>query len=172
MRKIKYKENSTDYYQTYIDIGACEKHYKNLPLYEEEIISYVHWYSDFINYPLGVQMLTINYYLLQLNTERYIPDTLNTKIIKNRDILTRFIQNWFEVDTQFFKGLDFNWEDINDEIVDKIENIEGDILKVKFKDGSSICFIDDDNTIQSFYVKEIEYEKLKQEFVTILEILK
>lgn len=49
---------------------------------------------------------------------------------------------------------------------------EGVNSEVNFKDGSSISFLDENDTIQSFYVKEIEYKKLKQEFVTILEILK
>ena len=172
MRKIKYKENISDSYETYVDIGSCEKNYDFLPLYEDEEISYVQWYSEFVNYPLGVQMMTINYYLLQLNTEDFIPEPLNKKITDNRDLLNRFNRNWFEEDPSFFKGLDLNWEDVNDEVIDKIENEEGEIIEVNFNDGSSICFLDKEDTIQSFYVKEIEYEKLKQEFVTILDILK
>lgn len=172
MRRIKYKENISDSYETYVDIGSCEKHYEFLPLYEDDVISYVQWYSEFVNYPLGVQMMTINYYLLQLNTEDFIPEPLNKKITENRNLLNRFNRNWFEEDPPFFKGLDLNWEDLNDEVIDKIENEEGEIIEVNFNDGSSICFLDKEDTIQSFYVKEIEYEKLKQEFVTILEILK
>jgi hypothetical protein len=172
MRKIKYKDKSTNHYQTYVDIGACEKHYDFLPLYEEEVITYNNWYLEFIKYPLGVQMLTLHYYLLKFNSDDFLPETLHKKIIENIDTLSRFNKTWFEEDAPFFKGLDLNWEEINDEVINKIENEEGEIIEVNFKDGSSICFLDEDDTIQSFYVKEIEYEKLKREFVTILEILK
>jgi len=168
MRKIKYRVNHTDQYHTYIDIGACEKHYDFLPLYEDVVISYNNWYLDFIKYPLGVQMLTLHYYLLQFNSEGFIPETLNKKIIENIDFLNRFNNTWFEEDAPFFKGLDLNWEDINDEIAKKIENKDGVTSEVYFKDGSSLCFMDEDDTIQSFYVKEIEYEKLKQEIDKIL----
>ena len=172
MRIIKYKKNISDSYETYVDIGACGKHYDYLPLIDEELISYDDWYSAFINYPLGVQMLTLHYYLLQFSSDGFIQETLFKKITENLDILNRFNKTWFEEDAPFFRGLDLNWEDINDEVMDKIENEEGEIIEVNFKDGSSISFLDEDDTIQSFYVKEIEYEKLKQEFVTILEILK
>ena len=172
MRKIKYKEKITDQYHVYIDIGACEKHFDFLPLYEKEVITYNNWYLDFIKYPLGVQMLTLHYYLLQFNSDGFMPETLNKKIIENIDILNRFNKTWFEEDAPFFKGLDLNWEGINNDIAEKIENKEGVISEVYFKDGSSLCFLNEDDTIQSFYVKEIEYEKLKPEFDTILEILK
>jgi hypothetical protein len=172
MRKIKYRVNHTVEYQIYVDIGSCEKHYEFLPLYEEELITYNNWYLDFIKYPLGVQMLTLHYYLLQFNSDNFIPETLNRKIIENIDTLSRFNKTWFDEDAPFFKGLDLNWEEINDEILKKIENKEGVNSEVNFKDGSSISFLDENDTIQSFYVKEIEYKKLKQEFVTILEILK
>jgi hypothetical protein len=172
VRKIKYKEKITDQYHTYIDIGACEKYYDFLPLYDDEVITYNNWYLDFIKYPLGVQMLTLHYYLLKFNSDGFMPETLNKKIIENIDILNRFNKTWFEEDAPFFKGLDLNWEGINNDIAEKIENKEGVISEVYFKDGSSICFLNEDDTIQSFYVKEIEYEKLKTEFDTILEILK
>ena len=168
MRKIKYKENHADEYLIYVDIGSCEKHYNFLPLYEDDVISYNDWYSAFINYPLGVQMLTIHYYLLQLKAEDYIPEKLNTKIIESRDLLNRFNRTWFQEDIPFFKGLDLNWEGINDEIADTIQNEEGIISKVNFKDGSSLCFLDEDDTIQSFYVNETEYKNIKQEIDKIL----
>jgi hypothetical protein len=172
MRKIKYKEKTSYNYQTYIDIGACEKHYDFLPLFEEDKISYNEWYFDFVNLSLGEQMLTVHYYLLQFNSDNYIPETLHKKILENKDILNRFNRTWFEEDAPFFKGLDLNWEDINDEVIDKIENEEGEIIEVNFNDGSSLCFFDEDDTIQSFYVKEKDFEMLKNEFDTILEILK
>lgn len=172
MRKIKYKDKSIENYHTYIDIGSCEKNFENLPLYKEESISYGDWFSEFISCPLGVQMLTIHYYFLQYTFGAYLPETLYGKIKESKDLLNSFNKIWFEEDAPFFKGLDLNWGGINDDIEDKIENEEGYIKQVIFKNGSTICFLDDDNTLQSFYVKEIEYEKLKQEFDTILELLK
>ena len=172
MRKIKYKKTISDNYQIYVDIGACEKHYDFLPLYKEELISYNDWYFDFLKYPLGVQMLSIHYYLLQFNSESYVPEIINKKILENKDFLNEFNRTWFEEDVPFFKGLDLNWEDIDDEIAETVENENGIISEINFKNGSSLYFLDEDDTIQSFYVKEKEHENLKKEFVKILVKLK
>ena len=172
MRKINYKDKISDNYQVYIDIGACEKHYDFLPLYKEEVISYNDWYLDFIKYPLGVQMLTIHYYLLQFNSDGYVPEIFIKKIIENKDFFNGFNRTWFEEDAPFFKGLDLNWEDIDEEIIDTVENENGFILEVRFKNGASLCFLDEDDTIQSFYIKEKEHENLKKEIDKILVKLK
>jgi hypothetical protein len=172
MRKIKYKKTISDNYQIYVDIGACEKHYDFLPLYKEELISYNDWYFDFLKYPLGVQMLSIHYYLLQFNSESYVPEIINKKFLENKDFLNEFNRTWFEEDVPFFKGLDLNWEDINEEIAETVENENGIISEVNFKNGSSLYFLDEDDTIQSFYVKEKEHENLKKEFDKILVKLK
>ncbi len=102
MRIIKYKENISDSYETFVDIGACEKHYDFLPLYGDDLISYNDWYSDFINYPIRVQMLTIHYYLLQFNSDSYIPEPLNRKISEHKDFLNEFYRTWFEEEVPFF----------------------------------------------------------------------
>ena len=172
MRIIKYKEKQIDQYQEFIDIGSCEKHYDSLPLYNDEAVSYRDWYLNFRNYPLGVQMLTLHYYLLQYNSVGVMPESLYKKILEHKDFLNEFNRTWFEEDAPFFKGLDLNWEDINDEISEIIENDENFIFEVKFYDGSSICFLDEDDTIQSFYVRQNEYEQLKKDFDIILEVLK
>jgi hypothetical protein len=65
-----------------------------------------------------------------------------------------------------------NWEDRVKEIVDKVENENGIVLEVSFKDGSSLCFLDEDDTIQSFYVKEMDYENLLHEFNVVLKLIK
>lgn len=172
MRKIYYKETISDDYQLYVDIGSCEKHYDFLPLYDEDENSYNDWYLEFIKYPIGVQMLTIHYYLLQFNSDNYIPETLNKKILENKDFLNRFNRTWFDEDAPFFKGLDLNWEDIDEEIIDTVENENGIISEISFKNGSSLCYFDEDYTIQSFYVKEIDYENLFYEFNTVLDLIK
>jgi hypothetical protein len=172
MRIIKYKEKQIEQYQAFVDIGSCEKHYDSLPLYKEETVSYEDWYLDFINRPLGVQMLTLHYYLLQFNSVGIIPESLYKKILEHKDFLNEFNRTWFEEDAPFFKGLDLNREDINVDILEIIENDRGFISEVKFYNDSSICFIDEDDTIRSFYVKEKDFEMLKKEFDTILEILK
>lgn len=172
MRIIKYKEKQIEQYQAFVDIGSCEKHYDSLPLYKEETVSYEDWYIDFIKLPLGVKMLTLHYYLLQFNSVGVIPELLYKKILEHKDFLNKFDRTWFEEDAQFFKGLDLNWEDINDEISEIIEKDENIIYEVKFYDGSSICFLDEDDTIQSFYVRQNEYEQLKKDFEIILKVLK
>ena len=65
-----------------------------------------------------------------------------------------------------------NRDDIETKIVDSIENENGILLEVSFKNGSSLCFLDEDDTIKSFYVKEKDFENLRTEFNTIIDKLK
>ena len=53
-----------------------------------------------------------------------------------------------------------------------VENKNGILIEVSFKNGSSLCFLDEDDTFKSFYVKEKDFENLRIEFNTIIDKLK
>ncbi len=167
MRIINYKTSKDDEYHRYVDIGSCEKHYSFLPLYDDEKMTFDCWIGKFINQPLGVQMLTIHYYLYEINSESYIPIILKNKIVDNIDLFNSFISKWFDNELPNFKGLDLNKEGIEDEIVDE-NRIDS---SVKFYDGSSIEFLDENEKISSFYIKEIDYIILKNEYNLLLDKL-
>lgn len=171
MRIINYKTSNSDEYKRYVDIGSCEKHYSFLPLYSDEKMTYDSWIIEFIEQPLGVQILTIHYYLYEIKSESYIPLILKNKILDNIDLFNSFINKWFDNEAPNFKGLDLNNEGIEDEVIDKIEDENGIISSVKFSDGSSIEFLDENDNLLSFYIKEIEYLNLKNEFNILLDIL-
>lgn len=60
-----------------------------------------------------------------------------------------------------------------EEIIEsKIKNDLGYITEIKFKDGSEIKFLDEDVTIQSFYVIESDFELLKNQLISIVEKFK
>ncbi|MFM7018236.1 hypothetical protein [Flavobacterium sp.] len=168
MRKINYKSSRNNEYQRYVDIGSCEKHYSFLPLYDDEKMTFDCWINEFINQPLGVQMLTIHYYLYEINSESYIPIVLKKKLLDNMDLFKTFCNKWFNSDIPDFKGLDLNKEGIEDKIIDEIEDENGIISSVKFSDGSSLEFLDENDNIPSFYIKEIDYINLKNEFNLLL----
>lgn len=171
MRIINYKISKSDEYNRYVDIGSCEKHYSFLPLYDDEKMTYDSWIIEFIKQPLGVQILTIHYYLYEIKSESYIPLILKNKILDNIDLFNSFINKWFDKEAPNFKGLDLNNEGVEDEVIEKIEDENGIISSVKFSDGSSIVFLDENDKIPSFYIKETDYLNLKNEFNLILDKL-
>ena len=171
-RKILFKKRGQSKYFTYIDIGACEKHPDFLPLYEKSKTSYINWYQDFRLHPIGEQILTLHYYLLEFNSQSKLPKELNYRIAKNIDSLNEFNHKWFEPSAPIFNSLDLNWEDIENEVLKAKKNNEGIWTEIEFKDGSSIRFLDDDDQIRSFYVTEKEFEELKTKFNSVLNKLK
>ena len=67
-REIEYKVSPEDEFETYIDIGSCEKHYNFLSLFDpNKGKSYKEWYDDFKSLSYGEQLLHIHYYLLEYN---------------------------------------------------------------------------------------------------------
>jgi len=172
-RKILFKKKDQSDYFTYIDIGACERTSEALPLYKKNKVSYFKWYRDFRLYPIGVQMLTLHYYLLEFNSQTKLPKELNDRIAKNIDPLNEFNQKWFNPEAPFFNSLDLNWEDIDEEVLKAKKNDEDNFTEIEFNDGSSIrLFDDDDDLIRSFYVTEKEYKELKTTIKMIIDKLK
>jgi hypothetical protein len=78
---------------------------------------------------------------------------------------------WFDPAAPFFNSLDLNWDNIEDEVLKAQENEHGTRTEVEFNDGSIFKFLDEDDTIQSFYVTEKEYEELKNSIKSIIEKL-
>lgn len=91
MRIINYKTSNSDEYQRYVDIGSCENHYSFLPLYDDEKMTYDSWIIEFIKQPIGVQMLTIHYYVHEIMSKSYIPIILKNRILDNKDLFNSFI---------------------------------------------------------------------------------
>jgi hypothetical protein len=169
MRIIEYKEPSSNQFNRYIDIGSCKKHYDYLPLFDEAKIDYKQWYLKYLKLPIGVQILTLHYYLLEYNSGNYLPNAINNIISRNIIYLNDFNQKWFEPDVPFFRELDLNWEDIEDQITAFKEKNNGIRTEVQFDNGAVIKFLDDNDAIKSFYVLEIHFPELQVELLNILE---
>ncbi len=177
MRIVKFKSKEAQNFENYVDIGFCERDYNALNIYTQngEFESYQTWFHLFQNELPGEQMISINYYLMEYNgwnravnepdLETFLKCFGNeiTKVIKeNYELINAFNDKWFEYQSNFFLGLDLGWPDgIYDKISNRKESEDGEVLQeVTFKDGSCIKFLDNDDTICSFYVKEIEYPHL------------
>jgi hypothetical protein len=172
MRKIKFKSATESDYKMFIDIGSCEKHYDFLPLFDSEEESFSQWQESFAELEMGVQMLTLHYYLLEYTENNDIPEEIHSIISSNLDVLSEFNVKWFDPTAPFFKGLDLNWEDIESEIDESEENDLGVMTYVKFKNGDEIKFLDeDDDTISSFYVAEEDFLELIETWQLLLQKL-
>jgi hypothetical protein len=166
MNKIEYKIEKMHNYDVYIDIGCVEKDYYALPLYDLTK-SYIEWLDNFKKKPIGVQIQTINYYLLEIDNESSSP--IIEKIKLNLKIFKQFNDKWFEKDTSIFRGLDFNYDEIEDQIIET--KINGKEKKIKFKNGSILKYKFTEIEIKSFYILEREYNKFKDELISLIKIL-
>jgi hypothetical protein len=94
-----------------------------------------------------------------------------TIILKNYKEFSEFNDQWFYEDSPLFTGLDlaFEYDELDEMIESKIENDLGIISRIKLIDGSEIKFLDDDDTIQSFYVAESDLENLKNQINLLVE---
>lgn len=77
MRKIKFKIAGESDFSTYIDIGSCEKHYDFMPLFDSDEESFTQWQESFKGLVMGVQMLTLHYYLLEFTENNYVPKEIH-----------------------------------------------------------------------------------------------
>ena len=170
MRIIEYKKRGDDYFYKYVDIGSIERNINFLPLFDIKGHSYREWYEQINKEPLGVIITIINYYILELENET--PSELTQKMKSNIEIFTNFNNKWFEKDSSLFKGLDLNFEEIEDEILELIKNEEGYEKEIIFKDGSTIRLTDNETNIRSLYILELEFEDFKKQVTSITELLK
>ena len=177
MTVVKFKSTGSEIFENYVDIGFCERYYYALNIYTQngEFESYQSWFDLFQDELPGVQMISINYYLLQYNDwngletkpdletfSKCFGDKITEVITKNFELIKHFHDQWFAHQSNFFLGLDLGWHGgINEEISNRKESEDGEVLQeITFKDGSCLKFLDNDDTICSFYVKEIEYPHL------------
>lgn len=186
MRIIKFKPSGTSEFENYIDIGSCDRDYYFINFYlpgEHEnrsrklyFDSYNSWFENFKVESIGSKMIIINYYLSEYmgwnsneNTPQidYFADVYGDKtasiISSNLDYFLQFHDNWFFNQSSLFKGLDLNWDDIEERFVRTKETEDGIMTEIELDDGSIISFLDEDTKIRSFYVPEEDYLILKNE---------
>jgi hypothetical protein len=126
------------------------------------------YYNEFTKKTLGERIIIINYYIVEIENEE---NTIIEKIKLNIDAFTNFNDKWFEKDTSLFKGLDLNWEDIDDEIDSEIE-LNENILEILLHKGDIIRIDKEEEEIKSLYILETEYENFKKEVSDITELLR
>ena len=172
MRRIKFKRAGESDFSTFIDIGSCEKHYDFLPLFDSDEESFTQWQESFEGLEMGVQMLILHYYLLEFTEHNDVPKEIHAILSNNLSVLNEFNAKWFDPTAPFFKGLDLNWEDVEDE-VEEAEYDENDIMTfARFNNGDEIRFLEeDDDTIASFYVAEDQFPALQAELNKVCSII-
>lgn len=191
MRIIKFKPSGTSEFENYIDIGSCERDYYFINFYlpgEHEnrsgklyFDSYKSWFENFKAESIGSKMIIIHYYLSEYmgwssseNTPQmdYFEDVYGEKtasiISSNLYYFLQFNNQWFEDQYSLFKGLDLDWDDIEDRFASTKENEDGIITEIKFDDETVISFLDENTKIRSFYVPEDDYLILKNEIERIV----
>lgn len=191
MRTIKFKLNHTEDFTDYIDIGSCERDYYFINFFmigETESSSgklffktYNEWFENFKDESFGSKMIIINYYLSQYfgwnigkSSPRieYCKDIFGEKttdiISNNLDYFLDFNNKWFYHESPIFKGLDFDFEDIEETFLSTEETEDGILREIVFEDGSVIKFLDEDDNIKSFFIPENEYLDLKNEIEIIV----
>ena len=186
MRIIKFKSPNSIDFSNYIDIGSCERDYYFINFYtpgKQEKKSgkiyfknYNDWFENYKMESIGSKMIILHYYLSEYmgwsiseNTPQieYFKNVYGFKIFSiissNLSDLLQFINKWFDVPTAFFKGLDLDWDEIKDRYIRTKENEDGVLTEVEFDDESVISFLDEDDTVRSFYIAEEDYLDLKNE---------
>ena len=186
MRIIKYKKADTSEFKNYIDIGSCERDYNYINFFrpykqdndsnKKYFDSYTNWFQNFKGESIGSKMIIINYYLTEFmgwnkseNTPRIdyfkeiYGDKITSVISTNLDFFLEFNSKWFVVQSSIFKGLDLNWDDIEERIINTKESKDGIIEEIELDDNSSILFLDEDDNIRSFFVEEDAFLDLKNE---------
>ena len=191
MRIIKFKPADSFEFINYIDIGSCERDYYYINFYlpsehenrsgKRNFDNYNSWFENFKNESIGSKMIIIHYYISEYmgwskceNTAQldYFADLYGEKttsvISSNLDFFLKFNNQWFDNEFALFKGLDLNWDDIDERFVSTKENEDGNITEIKFDDNSTISFFDEDDTIRSFYVAEVDFPDLKNDIDKIV----
>lgn len=192
MRIVEFKAHDEDIFYRFVDIGFCARDYYYINFYlphEHEkksgkvyFESYKAWFDNFRKESIGSKMIILNFYLseymgwnLSENSPQleYFADVYGDKtfsvISNNLNYLLQFNEKWFIKYSNLFNGLDLGWpEDIDNLISERIGETEDEITEVKFEDGSSMKFLDSNDTICSFYVLESDFTLLKTEIETII----
>lgn len=193
MRIIKYKPADSPEFRNFVEIGSCERNYYFINFYlpgahEKKsgklyFKNYESWFENFKQEPIGAKMVILNYYLSEYlgwsTSENYPHQDYFTEVYgaktfdvisKNLNYLLQFNNKWFLLKSSIFKGLDLDFDDIEERILDSKENKNGIKTSIEFEDRSCIKFIDEDDSISSFYVPEEEYLGLKNEIENIVTV--
>jgi len=180
MRIINYKTPESKDFERYVDIGWCESQIEAYCIYSpKSILNYNDWLLEFNKISLAEQMLTLNFYWRQFHenedlklvvrTDDHFIEVYGEKINKifteNYNLFFEFNEKWF-YNHLLFDGLDL--EEKHEDIDYSEDNDDGIMLKVFFKDGSAIRFLDDNDNICSLYVLELDYAQLLNEMSFIL----
>ena len=179
MRTIKYKPSDSLEFKNYIDIGSCDRDYYFLDFFKEE--DYPTWFENFKHESIGTKMVIIHYFLseymgwtLSKNSpqpvyfeEVFGPKTLSI-VSSHLEFLLKFREKWFIHQSSLFEGLDLAFDDIDDSIINTVENEDGIRTEIEFDDGSKIQFLDEDDSLKSFFIPEEDYVELKSEIEKIV----
>jgi|LauGreStaDraftv2_3_1035109.scaffolds.fasta_scaffold163368_1 hypothetical protein len=191
MRIIKFKPADSLEFKNYIDIGSCERDYYCINFYlpgdnesssgKRYFDSYNSWFENFKLESIGSKMIIVQFYLREYmgcNTSENTPqldyfadvygEKTATVMSSNLDYFLQFNNQWFEDEYILFNGLDLSWDDIEERFVSTKEDEDGILTEIELDDGSTISFIDQDDTIRSFYVAEEDFPELKNEIDRIV----
>jgi hypothetical protein len=180
MRLIKFKDKYSSEFKIYVDIESRFEYYDSFQVdclptnYEEKsestrFDSYSSWFIFFKAETIGQKMHIIDYLLGEFmdwdeKTPQidYFKDVYGLKtanvISNNLDFLLEFNNKWF-TDFLFFNGLNLSWME-SDNFIRTEYNEEGFWTEIEF-DDHSIIVIDDNETINSSYVLEEDFDELK-----------
>jgi hypothetical protein len=179
MRIIEVKIFDSQNFELFVDIGYCEKHYDYINLWDfTKGERYEDWYLKTEIEPYGSIIIWLNYLLGEYKQMDF--DTFNAIYSKkigdvfrdNFELINEFNDNWFDDDLVEFKGLDLNWDGIEEKIIDITFDEDGTKKIIEFNDGTIIKFLDKDDTIRSFYVKETEYQNFKENVDKVIHLFK
>ncbi len=180
MRIINYKSPESKDFQRYVDIGWCESQIESYCIYiEDSSLNYNDWLIEFNKISLGEQLLSLNYYWRQFHQNNELKfvvrtdqsftqifgDKINKVFIENYYLFFAFDEKWF-YNHLLFDGLDLEGKE--EEIDFSEDNDDGIMLRVFFKDGSEIRFLDQNDSICSLYVLESDYPQLLNEMSSII----
>jgi hypothetical protein len=190
MRIILFKKDIQSEWERYVDIGSCDRDYYSLNIFlseNHESISgkiyfenYKAWYENFKTETVSSKMLILRYYIseymgwghsenspqLEYFQECYGKETYSV-INSNLNFFLEFINKWFYFESPLFKGLDFCFDDIEDQFLRTVITDEGYISEIQFKDGSMISFVNGTEFYKSVFVPESEFQKLNYDIETI-----
>ncbi len=192
MGKIEVKENKSDLYKTYIDIGYCESDYYFLNFYlpnptenksgKEYFKNYSSWFQNYKKETMGSQMLILQFYMsefmgwsrgedkIQYDYFLEVYGIETTNVIKdNLGFFGKFIDKWFYPQAPIFRGLDFTDFEYDDSIDVVTFDENSNKNEIEFEDGSIIRFFGEMDNLKSFFVLDSEFESLKYDIDLILE---
>jgi hypothetical protein len=190
MRLIKFKNSKDQQFSNWVDIGSCPCEIYAYKLFRpaisgendtsNDVSDYEKWFKEYLMEPLGSQMLVLRFLVSEYfgwsfseNSPQidYFKSSYGNRIelvvTQNLTWFSDFIGRWFVEKSSIFKGLDLNWDDFEDTIVCTEESKSTNEIIYEFYDGSMVI-TENDKPIKSFYVRQDDYEKLREEMDKII----